>query len=45
MSHVRRIAIPLQDIVLYPSLFRRLRERATGLEPATSSLEGWRSTN
>jgi hypothetical protein len=24
---------------------RVLKERATGLEPATSSLEGWRSTN
>ena len=28
-----------------PSSDRRERERATGLEPVTSSLEGWRSTN
>ena len=30
--------------LLYPSLLLRL-ERATGFEPATSSVEGWRSTS
>lgn len=34
----------MTNVPLY-AIGSRIRERATGLEPATSSLEGWRSTN
>jgi hypothetical protein len=41
-----RLASILAAVLIEDNIARSSEgERATGLEPATSSLEGWRSTN
>ena len=42
---MRYIGDSIGEALALRALQRVPGERATGLEPATSSLEGWRSTN